>query len=197
MSIPEHLDPETIYELTEGRLDPSRERAAEAHLLRCAACRVVRESCETTLGALRWYGEQSAAPPAGYWEGFWARWPIAGDVRAARRSRLTPALATAAVAIMAVGLWWVAERTTSDRPDPLVSTGDVSTDVVSADHGSSAEAAYPHSSAPPAREILAGTSWEGDVEVFERVTFAVGSVDPLSKGVGLTSLVENSLVEEP
>jgi hypothetical protein len=185
MNVPDHLDPEAIYELTEGQLDPARERAAEAHLLRCAACRAVREACENTLGALRWYGEQSPAPPVGYWEAFWARWPLAGDVRAARRSRLAPALATAAIALMAIGLWWVVERT---GPEPQR--------LASSDLAASAE----NISAPnpaPARELVAGTSWEGDVEVLERVTFAVGSVDPLSKGVGLASMVETSLVEEP
>jgi hypothetical protein len=48
----------------------------------------------------------------------------------------------------------------------------------------------PASSAPAPRELVAGTAWEDDVEFMRRVTFTVGSIDPLSKGVVLASLAE-------
>ena len=174
MNLPEHLDPEKIYDLREGRLDANCERAAEAHLLRCAACRTLREECEATIGALHWYGQQSPIPPEGYWAGFWSRWPLAGGIHGARRWRV-PSLVAAAVALLAVGLWWAVERRPLDEPEWFVA---------------SATTAFGPTPAPPARDLVAGTAWEGDLEMLERVTFAVGSVDPLSKGVALTSLAE-------
>lgn len=165
-----HLDSETIYELAEGRLEPGRERAAEAHLWRCDACRALREECVATLEALRLYGERIPEAPAGYWEGFWSRWPLAGEVapNARRRARrLVPALAAAAVLVLAIGLW----RTQRDGGSTPIVVTSVTTAV-------------------PAREIVAGTSWEGDVEMLERMAFAVGGVDPLSKGVVLASMAE-------
>jgi hypothetical protein len=179
MNVAEHLDPETIYELTDGQLDPVSERFAEAHLLRCAPCRDLRDGCEATLGALRGYGKRSPEPPAGYWEGFWSRWPLAGGVRPPRPARRAPAVAAAAVALLAVGLWWAIERMPMGL-ERLASPALVT----------SLESPFAPAHAPPARELVAGTSWEGDIEVLERITFALGSVDPLSKGVALTSLVE-------
>ena len=177
MTMTEHLDAETIYELAEGRLEPGRERAAEGHLWRCDSCRALREECASTLEALRWYGDRELAPPAGYWSGFWARWPIAGDVRGAagRRRRLLPAVAAAAVLVLAIGTWWATEQRDARSLDQVAS---------------SASGSFAPGRRPDARELVAGTAWENDVELLERVTFAIGSVDPMSKGVALASLAE-------
>jgi putative zinc finger protein len=183
MNVPEHLDAEAIYALLEGELEPGRERAAEAHLWRCDACRARREACAATLGGLRWYGERTPPTPEGYWESFWGRWPLADDLRARReRAPATPpwrtarrlTAAAAAVAILAAGSWWTARRVEVD-PTQLASQATASLE--------------PGGSAAP-RELLAGTDWENDVEVMRRVTFTVGSIDPLSKGVVLASLAE-------
>jgi predicted anti-sigma-YlaC factor YlaD len=182
MSMPEHLDAEAIYALLEGELEPGRERAAEAHLWRCDACRALREECAGTLGGLRWYGRHAAAPPEGYWERFWARWPLAGDLDARRR----PAGATrqwvaarrvataAAVAILVAGTWWAAERRGLEA-ERLASR---------------AAARLDPAATTAAHELVAGTAWENDVELIRRVTFTIGSVDPLSKGVVLASMAE-------
>ena len=177
MTMTEHLDAETIYELAEGRLEPGRERAAEAHLWRCDSCRALREECASTLEALRWYGDRDVTPPEGYWSDFWARWPLAGDVRSAagRSRRLLPAAAAAAVLVLAVGTWWAADRRGESSLDPVAS---------------SASASFAPGPRPDARELVAGTAWESDFELLERVTFAIGSVDPTSKGVALASLAE-------
>ena len=183
MNVPEHLDAETIYALLEGELEPGRERAAEAHLWRCDACRALREECAATLGGLRWYGERTPPTPEAYWESFWSRWPLADDLRA-RRERVVAAprrlgarrltAAAAAVAILAAGSWWTARRA-EVNPTRLASQATASV--------------QPSGSSAP-RELLAGTAWENDVEVMRRVTFTVGSIDPLSKGVVLASRAE-------
>jgi hypothetical protein len=48
----------------------------------------------------------------------------------------------------------------------------------------------PVESEPPAPTVAFDSGWEDDYEFFERATVAVGSVDPLSKGVILASLAE-------
>jgi hypothetical protein len=42
----------------------------------------------------------------------------------------------------------------------------------------------------PVPTVAFDSGWEDDYEFFERATIAVGSVDPLSKGVILASLAE-------
>jgi len=185
MNMPEHLDAEAIYALLEGELEPGRERAAEAHLWRCDACRALREDCAATLGGLRWYGEQAPAAPEGYWDGFWARWPLAGGLEARRRSagattrrvgtRWAAATATAAaVAILVGGAWWAADRRGLEAEDLTAH----------------AAARLDPSATTAAHELVAGTAWEDDVDLIRRVTFTIGSVDPLSKGVVLASMAE-------
>jgi hypothetical protein len=174
-NMPEHLDAEAIYTLLEGELDPSRDGVAEAHLLRCDACRALRDECAATLGALRWYGEREAVPPDGYWDGFWRRWPVAGDLPSRHAVMPRWAVAAAAVAILVGGGWWMAER-----------RGNEAARLASQATASLA----PASGAPAPRDLVAGTAWESDVEVMRRVTFTIGSIDPLSKGVVLASLAE-------
>ncbi len=179
-----HLDAEAIYELLEGRVEAARARAAEAHLWRCAACRAMREECAAGLAALRWYGQASPPAPAGYWESFWRRWPVAGAVRppgsASRRfRRVGRALAAAAVAALAVGTWWRWPDAASEKDlaslAPAAMTASVST---------------PDGDGTAAREAEVAGGWENDVQILRQVSFPIGSVDPLSKGVVLASLAE-------
>lgn len=166
MDVTEHLDPASIYDLIEGRLPAPEERLAEAHLCRCGPCRALREECGATLSALRWYAAEPPPPPAGYWQEFWHRWAAraAGGVHPSTRRRplrrLAPVLALAASVALAIGLW----------PRP----------------GGEAGAGTMTASAPLVREA----EWSEDYERFERFTIAVGSVDPMSKGVALASLAE-------
>lgn len=172
-----HLDTSTIYRLLDGELDAAAEGSAAAHLLRCDRCRAEREECRATLEALESYGAE-AAPPGEYWDAFWVRFeerigvaPVAGRrserVVAFRGARLGPALATAAaIALLLLGSWWVR------GPDPGA--------VVSTEPRTVA-----------ARSVVADTGWESDLEFFERATVAVGSVDPVSKGVALASMAES------
>ena len=166
-----HLDERRIYDLADGRLDPAEESAAQAHLLRCEACRRLEVECAGVVESLRWYGSQPLTPPAGYWEGFWERWSAAREPVAARSipragSRLAPALAVAAALALLVGLWW------TERPgpvdEPLVATA----------------------GAPPLRQAMAEAGWADDYARFEAMSVAVGGVDPVSKGVVLASLAE-------
>ncbi len=60
-----HLDPEAIYDLLDGRLEPAAERAAEAHLWRCDDCRTLREECTALQSSLRWYAADRPATPSG------------------------------------------------------------------------------------------------------------------------------------
>lgn len=86
-------------------------------------------------------------------------------------SRFTPIVAAAAAILLLVGLWW----TDIEGPNSPVTTTMETTTVVTA----------PVVTLPVADPDLAD-----DYEFFERVTVAVGSVDPLSKGVALASLIE-------
>lgn len=168
MGVTDHLDPASIYALIEGRLAAPDERRAEAHLCRCGRCRVLRDECGATLNALRWYATEPPTPPTGYWEEFWGRWPERA-ARARRPStphrplrRFAPALALAASVAVTIGLW---PRTGGEAP-----TG----------AGGMAAAA----------PLVRHAEWSEDYERFERFTIAVGSVDPMSKGVALASLAE-------
>lgn len=171
MSDSRHLDERRIYDLADGLLDPAEESAAQAHLLRCEACRLLERECASVVESLRWYGAEPVAPPAGYWEEFWERWSAAREPVAARSipragARFAPALAAAAALALLVGLWW------TERPDPaeepLVATA----------------------SAPPLRQAMAEAGWADDYARFEAMSVAVGGVDPVSKGVVLASLAE-------
>ncbi|HJR52312.1 MAG TPA: hypothetical protein VJ982_01215 [Gemmatimonadota bacterium] len=181
----EHLEARLVYDLLDGRLDAAAESAAQAHLLRCDRCRELQVECAGVVDSLRWYGLESAAPPEGYWEGFWGRWsPDEGEARRTVRApeepapqvvplpvdrrggwRLAPALATAAAVALLVGLWW------SERPR-VVETRTV---VVEA---------------PPLRQATAVSDWGEDYARFEQMAIAVGGVDPVSKGIVLASLAE-------
>ncbi len=168
MRLAQHVDSETIYALLDGRLEPSRARCVEAHVWRCDRCRALRESCGAVLSSLRWYASAPPAPPAGYWEDFWTRWsPTTRAVRWSprRASSLAASLIAATLVLLAAGGLWF-ER--GPRPAP---------ERVAVDTG-------------PARNAVAGTEWARDVETLERVTFAVGGVDPMAKGVVLASLAE-------
>jgi len=176
MNEPAHLDAQRIYDLLDGRLDPGTESEAEGHLLRCDACRRLERECAGVVESLQWYGSEPAEPPAGYWDSFWDsfwdRWAPAADPRVVplsqpRRAgyrRFAPALALAAALALLVGLWW------SERGP--ATTGELQT------------------AAPPLREAVAGTGWADDYARFERMTIAVGGIDPVSKGVVLASLAE-------
>ncbi len=160
MSKTEHLDHETLYELLDGRLDPVRARRAEVHLWRCEACRMQHEECGALLSSLRWYGADPPRPPIGYWDSFWARWPIVTGAVPSRTTRwMAPVLGMAASIVLLIGVWW------GTRTEPINSESPVPT-------------------------VAFDSRWEDDYEFFERATVAVGSVDPLSKGVVLASLAE-------
>lgn len=168
----QHLDEQRVYDLVDGRLDAADESAAQAHLLRCEACRRLERECAGVVESLRWYGSEPIAPPAGYWDGFWDRWSAAREPVALRApaprssgSRLAPILALAAALAFLVGLWW------TERPDA----------------GSGFQAT---ASAPPLREAMASAGWADDYARFERMSVAVGGIDPVSKGVALASLAE-------
>jgi hypothetical protein len=173
----EHLSEQRVYDLVDGRLDPAAESAAQAHLLRCERCRRLERDCAGVVESLRWYGSEPVEPPAGYWSEFWDRWsarepasdpvPIPLPSAAPRRTgfRLAPALALAAALAFLVGLWW------TERPAP----------------GPSGTASV---SAPPLREAMASAGWADDYARFERMSVAVGGIDPVSKGVVLASLAE-------
>lgn len=181
----EHLHEQLLYDLLDGRLDPAAESAAEAHLLRCDACRALERECAGVVESLRWYGLQPVEPPAGYWEQFWERWSpdralapagrsaadVADDPRVVplpvdRRGawRFAPALATAAAVALLAGLWW------SERPRVV----ETRTTVVQA---------------PPLREAVAASDWGADYARYEQIAVAVG-VDPVSKGIVLAGLAE-------
>ena len=166
-----HLDAQRIYDLLDGRLDPAAEGEAQAHLLRCDDCRRRERESAAVVDALRWYGTESREPPVGYWEGFWQRWsPQAAPavVPPATRRRfhraLAPALALAAALALLVGVWW------SERPP---ATPEVRT-----------------AAAPPLREAIARAGWADDYARYERMTVAVGGIDPVSTAVVLASLAE-------
>ena len=173
----EHLSEQRVYDLVDGRLDMAAESAAQAHLLRCERCRLLERECAGVVESLRWYGSEPVEPPAGYWSEFWNRWslrepasdpaPIPLRSMAPRRAgfRLAPALALAAALAFLVGLWW------TERPAP----GPTTTASVSA---------------PPLREAMASAGWADDYARFERMSVAVGGIDPVSKGVVLASLAE-------
>lgn len=172
-----HLDTSTIYDLLDGELDSASERIAMAHLLRCERCRAEGEECRATLESLRSSATVSP-PPEGYWDAFWVRFeervgavPDPGEARPAtvtpfRGSWVAAALATAAAIALLLGTWW------SGEPDP----GDVDSREVRT---------------VAARSVGVDTGWESHIEFFERATVAVGSVDPLSKGVVLASMADS------
>jgi anti-sigma factor RsiW len=174
MSGSEHLEDQRIYDFLDGRLDASAEGRVQAHLLRCDPCRRRERECAAVVDSLRWYGAERVEPPAGYWEGFWERWnpeaepgeprPAVFPVRGLSRV-LAPALALAAAIALLVGIWW------SERPP-------TTTDALQT------------ASAPPLRQAVAESGWADDYARFERMTVAVGGIDPVSKAVALASLAE-------
>lgn len=175
MRVPEHLDPETIYAHLEDRLEGTRACAVETHLWRCEACRELRDECAAVVGGLEWYGKERPEPPPGYWDGFWDRWTLRkrSDESASARvirwprdpGRMHSLATAAAIAVIVLG-WWL--FTLPDEPErPPLFAG-----------------------APTASEAASDSAWEDDLEMFERATIAVGSVDPLSKGIVLAGLVE-------
>lgn len=178
MRIAEHLDPETIYAHLEERLEVPRARAVEAHLWRCEACRALREECAAIVGGLEWYGKERPEPPPDYWDGFWDRWALrANERRSDRRASgrgvrwgrdpgPVRSLATAATIAVVVLGWWLATLPGEPERAPLFA------------------------GAPTASRAVADPAWEDDLEMFERATIAVGSVDPLSKGIVIAGLVE-------
>ncbi|MGH7550861.1 MAG: hypothetical protein ACREK3_08960 [Gemmatimonadota bacterium] len=153
-----HLDPEAIYALLDGHLEPSAERAAEAHLRCCDRCRTLREERAALLSSLRWYAADPPAPPDGYWDEFWGKVSLTPRRRA---PRLATALALAAsiAALLSIQPW--RESTPADGP-----------------------VASPEAVAP-------GPQWTSEYRLFEQATMAIGSVDPLSKGIVLASLSES------
>jgi anti-sigma factor RsiW len=166
-----HLDAQRVYDLLDGRLDPAAESAAQAHLFRCDRCRELERECAGVVESLRWYGSERLEPPLGYWDAFWARWsPDAEPVvrlLAPRppASRFTPALAVAAALALLAGLWW------SERSPETA--GELRT-----------------AEAPPLRQAVAGSGWADDYARFERMSIAVGGIDPVSKGIVLATLAE-------
>jgi anti-sigma factor RsiW len=160
MSQTQHLDQETLYELIDGRLDPVRARRAEVHLWRCEACRTRHEECGALLSSLRWYGADPPRPPIGYWDSFWARWPFVTAVVPSRATRWMAPALGMAASIVLLVGVWWGSRS------------------------------EPINLEVPAPAVAFDSGWEDDYEFFERATVAVGSVDPLSKGVILASLAE-------
>jgi hypothetical protein len=178
-----HLDAQRVYDLLDGRLDALAEGAAQAHLLRCERCRRLERECAGVIDSLRWYGSEPVEPPAGYGDTFWERWTAPDpEIRsvprtdalppaAARRAgwRLAPVLAMAAALALLVGLWW------SGRTEPP---------------GSGEFAAAPPARAPELREAMASVGWADDYARFERMSIAVGGIDPVSKGIVLASMAQ-------
>lgn len=165
-----HIHVRTIHALLDGRLDAPQARRVESHLWRCGECRALREEYAALQTALRWYGADPPVPPEGYWEGFWRRWPLEGRVsaldeppvakRASVARRIAPAVALAASVTLIAGVWWTNRGPVDETPLPVRAPTAVSSD------------------------------WAADYEFFEQVTVAVGSVDPMSKGIVLASLAE-------
>lgn len=171
MNRADHLDAQRVYDLLDGRLDPTAESRAQAHLFRCDRCRELERECSGVVEALHWYGAEQVHPPAGYWEAFWARWsPSAEPVvrlpaRRPAASRLAPALAVAAAIALLAGVWW-----TGRSPETIA-------ELQTAD-------------APPLRQAVVGSGWADDYARFERMSIAVGGIDPVSKGLVLATLAE-------
>lgn len=170
MNSANHLDAQRVYDLLDGRLDAADESAAQAHLFRCDRCRELERECAGVVESLRWYGSEQLAPPADYWDDFWTRWSpservVRLDARRPASSRLAPALAVAAALALLVGLWW-----TERAPD---GAGELRI-----------------AEAPPLRQAVTGTGWADDYARFERMSIAVGGIDPVSKGLILASLAE-------
>lgn len=164
-----HLDPGTIYELIDERLDPARSRAARAHLLRCERCRALGDECVAVTGALRWYAMDPPRAPSRYWDAFWRRWSGTekhGVATGSRRSPLVPLLVAASLVGLVVGGWWT-HRGPVPAPPADTPRGTMSNSVASGD-----------------------SEWGEEYEFFERMTVGIGSVDPLSKGVVLVGLAE-------
>ncbi|MFN2383756.1 MAG: hypothetical protein ABR559_05770 [Gemmatimonadota bacterium] len=204
MSESQHLETETLYRLLDGRLATAADRRAEAHLLRCAACRALREECAATVSALRWYAAAPPAPPAGYWAAFWTALPIAGMVpdarpvpaglervpgdpsaRAGMVRRYAPlacAASLAGVLMFGAGVWWSGSG--GDPAGPPVGAALPPQPIPAAAGG-------------PAGRPAGDSAWEDDWAYFDRVTYAIGSVDPLSKGVALAGLAEASRPATP
>jgi hypothetical protein len=166
-----HLDAQRVYDLLDDRLDAAAESAAHAHLFRCDRCRELERECAGVVESLRWYGSEQLEPPAGYWDTFWARWSPSEE-RVVRlpaprpvASRLAPALAVAAALALLAGLWWT-ERA-PETPGELLTA-----------------------EAPPLRQAVAGSGWADDYARFERMSIAVGGIDPVSKGLVLATLAE-------
>ncbi|MGH7570933.1 MAG: zf-HC2 domain-containing protein [Gemmatimonadota bacterium] len=155
-----HLSAEAIYDLLDGRLDPTAAQAAEAHLWRCDRCRMLREECAALLSSLRWYGADPPAPPDGYWDELWGKVSLTPRPRA---RRLVPALALAASIAVLLSIQPWRESTPTDGP---------------------VAAGSPEAVAP-------GPQWASEYRLFEQATIAIGSVDPLSKGIVLASLSES------
>jgi hypothetical protein len=75
----------------------------------------------------------------------------------------------AAALALLVGLWW------SGRTEPP---------------GSGEFAAAPPARAPELREAMASVGWADDYARFERMSIAVGGIDPVSKGIVLASMAQ-------
>lgn len=164
-----HLDPRTLHDLVDDELDPAEERRALTHLLRCPECRAARDERAAVVTALRWYAAAPPAAPPGYWKSFWERWSDAVERVPARplwRQRVAAPLAAAAAIALVVGGWWL--RPAAEQA-PMTAT---------------AERRVP----PPL--TAADLDLVRDYEFFERITVAVGSVDPMSKGIALAGLGE-------
>jgi len=161
-----HLDPRTLHDLVDDQLGPDEERAALTHLLRCHECRAARDERAAVVTALRWYAAAPPAAPAGYWESFWERWSAAVEPAPVRRRWRWVAVPAAAAALVAGGLWL---RPVADQA-PMTAMAEL------------------RQTAPPLTS--ADLDLVRDYEFFERVTVAVGSMDPMSKGIILAGLGE-------
>jgi hypothetical protein len=174
MNRSEHLDAQRVYDLLDGRLDGVAESTAQAHLLRCDACRRLERECAGVVESLHWYGSEAFEAPTSYWDAFWERWSPAAEEAAVvqlptpRRTAfpLAPALAVAAAIALLAGLWW------AERP-AQTGIGEVQT-----------------AQAPSLRQTVAGSGWADDYARFEQMTIAVGGIGPVSKGIVLASLAE-------
>lgn len=172
MSVSKHIDAETIYALLEERLDEGAARSVECHLWRCEACRDLRAECRALLTGLESYAAEPPKPPEGYWESFWRRWDGGEEVEEAVVVPIHPhrrvgwlVAAAASIAIL-IGVWSL---------DPF---------------GEAVGPAPQTADSNPKPVMIADSDFAGEYEMFERVSIAVGGIDPLSKGVVLASLAE-------
>jgi anti-sigma factor RsiW len=99
----------SLGDYVDGTLPPAEAARVEVHVAACARCRALTADFAAIRSIAR--SLEPHVPPARVWQN------VAQATRASRRSSLhavffawRPAAATATVAIIATGLWWVGDR---------------------------------------------------------------------------------------